>query len=349
MTAPLQIGPRGARTARTTARTRAGVRYLAGAVLMSLLVLQGCARAEGQTFRERLAERRGTAPAEATGLTLMQVTHQGMERSYYVHVPAGLAGQTGLPAVMMFHGGEGNGLDAERLTGLSQAADAAGFVAIFPNAPGQQWNDGRATTRSGIDDVAFARALIDTVAQRHGVSPGRVFAAGASNGGMFVQRLACEATGSFRAYAVAAANMPRDLAPGCAPQGAPAMLFFTGVADRLMPYEGGEIAAMRMLGVGVGGAVLSAAETRAFWTRAAGCASEGAAQAVPDRANDGTTVSLRTATGCAGGVTQEFYTIEGGGHTWPGTALRGSRLAGVASQDISATGQTVAFFRRYGL
>ncbi len=291
----------------------------------------------------------GRAQAQDGGLDLVTLTHQGVERSYYIHLPAALQGRTGNPAVLVFHGGEGDGLRAEAASGFSAAADAGGFVAIFPNSPGQQWNDGRAETRSDFDDVDFVRAVIADAATRDGVDQARVFAAGISNGGMFTQRLACDATDAFRAFGVLAANMPADLAPVCAPDSPAPMIFFNGTDDRLMPFDGGEIRSLRALGIGVGGTVLGHAATQDFWAEANGCTTRGGPRALPDGTADGTTVSVDTISGCRGGAELDFFTIAGGGHNWPGMDGRGGRFAGTISQDIDATHEIVTFFDRHGL
>jgi polyhydroxybutyrate depolymerase len=323
---------------------------LAVTVLLAAMAAWGCAGRQDGPIRDALRDRleqRLPAAQPGPGPALALVSSGGLERSYYVHVPPGLAAPA--PAVMLFHGGLGDGLDAERLSGLSAAAEAAGFVAILPNSAGGQWNDGRATTQSGIDDLAFVEAVLRDATLRHGVDPTRVFAAGMSNGGMFVQRLACERAELLRGAAVVAANMPADLAPACAPARPLPIAFFHGTADQIMPFAGGEIATGRLRRAGAGGAVLSRAETLGLWARAFGCRAAALPLPLPDRADDGTRASLETVSGCAGGVQIAAFTIEGGGHTWPGSQGGRSRLAGLASQDISATAEIVAFFRRYGL
>jgi polyhydroxybutyrate depolymerase len=315
--------------------------------LAALLLVSSC-RSDGQGLREGNAARGGADQQQTDGLARVGFMAGGIERSYYVHVPPALAGRSGLPAVLVFHGGEGDGRDAAAASRMAAAADAQGFVAIFPDSPGSQWNDGRATTASGIDDVGFVRALIGEATLRHGVDPARIFVAGVSNGGMFTQRLVCDAAGSIRAAAVVVANMPADLAPTCVPSRPVPMIFFTGTGDGLMPFEGGEIAAMRRLGVGVGGTVLSQAGTRDFWAGRFGCQTRGEPVALADIADDGTTVSRQSVTGCGGGAELVFFTIAGGGHNWPGSG-RGGRFAGTVSQDIDATAEILSFFRRHGL
>ncbi len=328
-----------------------------------MALFSGCASAEERPIRgfvRNLLANRDAQPettpqaqvgsgAEAGSLQFMTIMHQGQERSYFLHVPAALQGAQGVPAVMIFHGGEGDGRDAESASRLTAAADAGGFVAVFPNSPGQQWNDGRATTASAFDDVGFVRALVGELQVRNGVDPNRVFAAGMSNGGMFTQRLACDTAGTFRAYAVSVANMPRDLAPLCSPSQPVPMIFFNGTADRLMPFEGGDIATSRVMRAGVGGTVLSRDETQRFWAEQNGCAQVGAVRDLPDQVDDGTSVSFQDITGCRGGAVLQFYTIEGGGHTWPGGVGGRPRVTGLVSQEVNATREIVGFFRQFGL
>lgn len=292
-----------------------------------------------------LADRRDAAVA---GLLSETLHLGGIERSWYLALPAGAEGQTGLPAVLVFHGGEGDGRDAAAASRMTAAADAQGFVAVFPSSGGTQWNDGRSETATGPDDVAFVRALVDDLAARHGVDPARVFIAGVSNGGMFVERLACDAPDLFQAGAVVAATMPADLALDCVPGRPLPLIFFNGTDDRLMPFEGGEIASLRLLGIGVGGSVLSQSATRDFWASAFGCDTAGAPRALPDIADDGTTVTRQDIGDCRDGADLAFLTITGGGHNWPGSGP-GRRFAGTVSADIDATAEMLAFFARHGL
>ncbi|MHA6326655.1 CE1 family esterase [Roseivivax sp. CAU 1753] len=338
---------------------------LTGVMIVALLAAVACANtapttassdadlATGEapsTLRERIAERRaarnGDQPVGASvdGLQQFSFSFQGRERSYFVD-PATTG--SGRPAVLVFHGGEGDGRKAQQVSDLTSYARQQGFTAVFPNSPGQQWNDGRATTASGIDDVGYTRALVSDLRTRFGTDTSRVFASGISNGGMFVQRLACDAPDLFRAYAVVAANMPADLSGRCRTGQPQPMIFFNGTDDRLMPFGGGAIPTSRLMGLGVGGNVLSNVQTRDFWAGANSC---GAPTSTPqeDRVNDDTRLQLIRYE-CASGASLRFYLIEGGGHTWPDSSVGGSRLAGTVSREISATSAMLSFFRGYGL
>ncbi|MDP3340272.1 PHB depolymerase family esterase [Frigidibacter sp.] len=329
--------------------------FLIATTTLAIAATLGCAAAQDRPIRDAIKERRAAraaapaAPSSVAGMQLVEMSFQGRPRSYYVYVPRGAQGRGGLSAVMVLHGGQGSGEGIASTTGMTSAADQVGFVALFPNSDGKQWNDGRASTRSNIDDVGFLRAVIADASARFGVDSSRVFASGLSNGGLMTQRLACDAAGSFRAFGVVVANMPADLRASCSPARPVPMMFFNGTADNLMPYAGGEIKSLKALGMGAGGEVLSYEQTKAFWAGVDGCGGSTGQVAVPDRAKDGTEVSVEQFRSCSGGAELTFYTVEGGGHTWPGSAGGRSRMSGAVTQDISATSELVRFFGRYGL
>ncbi|NDV02343.1 alpha/beta hydrolase family esterase [Pseudoroseicyclus tamaricis] len=321
------------------------------AASLALATLAAAAEAQGngpirQLLRQRAGGGSGGGGAAVEGLQLVTLTHAGQERSYYAALPPG--GGAGLPVVMVFHGGEGDGTHAALASGLGTRVAAGELVALYPNAGGDQWNDGRAETQTGRDDVGFAIAVLADAARRYGIDPARAFAAGISNGGLFTQRLACEASGTFAAYGVIAATMPADLSRSCDPAAPAPMIFFNGTDDRLMPFGGGEIASAPLLGLGVGGTVLSAEGTRGFWARQDSCGGA-SREALADSTSDGTEVRL-VRYECSGGAALAFYIIEGGGHNWPGSDVGGGRrLAGTISRDVDATAEMLAFFRRFGL
>lgn len=61
-------------------------------------------------------------------------------------------------------------------------------------------------------------------------------------------------------------------------------------------------------------------------------------------------VTLTSWTGCTDDIEVGFYAIEGGGHTWPGSAIS-SLIAtlGVTNLDIDATDIAWQFFQRHPL
>ena len=284
----------------------------------------------------------------ATAATAHQgsIEVKGLTRTFTFYLPDGFSPSRRYPIVMLLHGGMANGERIEQQTGLGSHVDRGGFIAVLPDAGGEQWNDGRETTRSGRDDVAFLVAVVREMVMSRRGDPARVFVGGASAGGMMTQRLACEATTVFAAYAVAVANLPSALAATCRPARRTPIVFFESTTDPIMPWGGGEVRHGRFRGVG--GRVLSTPETIGFWSRVDGC---GRAQTrdIPNRVNDGTHVRVMNFGRCG----LVLYEIQGGGHTWPGGRTPGGAfvrwIVGNTTHAIDATSIMLDFFRRHGL
>src|SRR6185295_9868094 len=133
-------------------------------------------------------------------------------------------------------GGMMNGAQFADGTGLSAEGARRGYVVLAPDALGDNWNDGRPEMAAEIDDVGFIRAMLADVRGRAGVDPARVFATGASNGGLMSYRLACETGSTFRAVAPVIANLGSVLIRHCRPAGNVSVFMMPGNQDPLMPY-----------------------------------------------------------------------------------------------------------------
>ncbi len=273
-----------------------------------------------------------SAAAPAGGRRTLRVN--GVERTYLLDVPQSYRPGTQTPLVMVFHGAGGSGRRMAPHTGFSRLAAREGFVAVYPDGLGRRWNDGRSAV-APQDDVGFVKALLDTLERELSLDSTRVYAAGISNGAMFSYRLACELPGVFAAIAPVAGATPANLAESCGRTAPVSVLAIQGTADPLLPYAGG----------GVGG-VLSAAESIAFWARVAGCGEAPAVTDEPDRVRDGTRVRVTAYSGCRDGRAVELYTIQDGGHTWPGGPPVG-RSVGRVSREIDATALIWEFFARH--
>lgn len=271
----------------------------------------------------------------------------GRERTYHVHVPTTV--QTGgpLPLVLVFHGGGGTGVGAARLYGFNQLADARGFLAVYPDGVDRHWNDGRRPAGERwvnavlLDDAGFISALIDHLRATVQIDPRRVYAAGMSNGGIFSHRLACELSGKIAAIAPVAGTIAAPEAPQCAPGAPVSVIEWHGTDDRFVPYEGGEI-----LRRAEGGRVLSVDETIALWAKLNGCpAAVQRSNLAPVDPADHTRVRRTVYGPCRLESEVALYTIEGGGHTWPGTAPLA--IIEPTSRQVNATQVIWEFFERH--
>jgi polyhydroxybutyrate depolymerase len=251
------------------------------------------------------------------------------------------------PLVIVLHGGGGAGRLVEKLTGFSALADSEGFVVVYPDAVNRHWNDGREVTRfrsqrENVDDVGFVGALIDTLAGQLGLDRSRVYAAGVSNGGMMCYRLACELSGRLAAVAPVAAAMPESLAGACQPERPVSLLAINGTEDRLVPFQGG--------GVGLHakrGTVVSVRQSVEQWVRHNGCSPNPDSVWLPDAdPHDRVRVKRQLWGEGRDGAEVVLYTVEGGGHTWPGGAERPTRF-GRRAKDMDATRTIWDFFSRH--
>jgi polyhydroxybutyrate depolymerase len=285
------------------------------------------------------------SPAAAGTLQLQSITVGGVARNYYISLPPGFTNTKRYSLMFVLHGGTESGATSATKSQMQAQADRLGFIAVFPNTEGKEWNDGRQATSQNGKDVAFIAAIIDSLVQQKIVWRPRVFVAGISSGGMMAQRLACD-TSLFAGVAAVVANMPLDYVSRCKPPKLNTPIsFFLGTADPMMPYNGGKIPSGPNRGAG--GYVISAAKTVQSWTSFNGCEGE-QTLGLPNRADDGTTVIRHTFTGCRTGADVMFYEVTNGGHCWPGIG-DSSTFLGKCTKDINATEEIVHFFQAYGL
>ncbi|HXX44915.1 MAG TPA: PHB depolymerase family esterase [Candidatus Acidoferrales bacterium] len=269
----------------------------------------------------------------------------GLTRYYLLHVPSNLASGKPVPLVLVFHGGGGHDWNMPGFTHFDALADEQGFLVAYPDSVNGSWNDGRSL--STADDVGFVRALVDEVSRSHSVDPKGIYATGISNGGFFSNRLACDLADKFAAIASVAATMPQDLVPLCKPSRSISILYIQGTKDPLVPIDGGNIGFVRGRSRGL---CISLNDAAKFWRTRDGTSTEPAVAKFSDRVDDGTHVRRETWTAGRDSTEVVVYTIEGGGHTWPGgPQYLPVRLVGKASQNLDATRTIWDFFRSHSL
>lgn len=300
---------------------------LASAPLLVALLLSGCHRPD-------------------PGSVVTSISFGGRARSFVLHVPSSAPAPGARRLIISLHGRGGSGLQQEDLTGLSTLAERDGFIAIYPDGVDKSWADGRGASsaeKQGIDDVGFLGALIDWAVSNHGADPKRVHVSGHSNGGMMASRLGCDLSAKVASISPVAAELPELLSKSCAPIHPMSVMTFHGTDDAYVPYDGGT------LQKGAGGVILGAKAARAFWAEKAGCAPDPVLTAEPDRdPDDGTTVIREESKGCAQGAEVLLFTIQGGGHTWPGgDADLGERVVGKVSRELDASELQVTFFTKH--
>ena len=268
-----------------------------------------------------------------------------LDRSYGLHVPAGWTPGSESPLVLAFHGIQSGPANLRTVSGLDAVADDHGVVVAYPAAARGDWNTecldcGSDAVVDQIDDVGFVADLIDRIDAAVGVARRRVYAIGISNGALFVHHLACASRSHFAGVAsVAATLLAQEYVPACGGGRGLPFAFFLGSNDTFFPPEG-RLAGNDLIHV----RLLSIEESVATWAGRNGCAGAPAVTELPDLEDDGTTVSRHRHAACADGAEVVYYSIQGGGHTWPGSPTAGGGAVGRVSREISASETAVRFF-----
>lgn len=286
------------------------------------------------------------ANSAPTGDTKHTLEFGGLTRSYLLHVPPSYDASRPMPVVLALHGGASNGEQMVHFCGLSEKADEAGFIAVYPNGTGRlerilTWNAGNCcgyASREGIDDVGFIQALLDDLGRRIRIDPKRIYASGISNGGMMAHRLGAELSDRIAAIA----PISGALAIGALkPREPVSVMHFHGTADQFAPFDGGH--GERSLQAIV---FDSAEHTIKAWAKADGCPDEPVVVKEAAKVDDGTSVTRTTYGPGKGGAEVVLVLIDGGGHTWPGRESR-ARFLGKATQNISANDLMWEFFKKH--
>lgn len=276
-------------------------------------------------------------PWENVRITYDDFTYagDGITRSVGVMQPASRGGRA--PAIVVLHFNLGSAPGMANLTEIGELARDEGVVILLPNAADATWAHNPSEIGAS-DDAGFLAAMIDEYVLRYDLDPRRIYMTGYSQGGNMTVRMACEYPGKIAAGASVAATMRKSLARQCAPSVPTPMAFFHGTDDKQVPYGPGLPSLLRnLLGVGA----LSAQDAAKYWAEVNGCTGDAVRTNLPSPVDDGTTIQLDNYDGCAA-----LYTINGGGHTWPGV-LDFVPVAGITTQNLRANRAMWDFFKRF--
>lgn len=267
-----------------------------------------------------------------------------VEYTYQWTVPSTYVGDP-IPVVLDFHGIGSNGAQQAVFSGWAAKAEAEGFLAVQPTGISLP-DDDRASWElpqfdSDLrDDVAMVVDLLGLVSGSVCIDPNRVYATGMSNGAFFTSELVCDLSGTIAAAVSVAGVTHHDT---CMPSRAVPYLAFHGTADTTVPFAGGGVSTLE--GADGPSEFFEQVMPDEFAEFAAdfGCTESADTSVTPE-------VTLTSWTGCTDNVEVGFYTIEGAGHTWPGSIISSAIPSlGVTNLDIDATEIAWQFFQRHPL
>ncbi|MCU0839912.1 MAG: alpha/beta fold hydrolase [Rhodospirillales bacterium] len=263
----------------------------------------------------RLARRRRLPPLavspELDG-RLADIEIDGDRRQYLYYRPATASGGTPPPLLLVCHGGLGNPVNCARASRINPAAERYGFAAVYPSALGL-WADGRETTGRGSADITFVVDLCQRLCRTEGLDHRRVYAVGASNGGMFVLRLALEVPELFAGFAATMAAMPAQLARDAIPGRPAPLMMVNGLRDPMIPWQGGTVGGRP----GAGGSILAVEDSVAFWRQRNRCLPARISQFASAARSGAAAAELADFPPAAGGAPLRFLKLFWHRHEWP--------------------------------
>jgi polyhydroxybutyrate depolymerase len=264
----------------------------------------------------------------------------GSYRTYLLHLPTDYNGSNELPMVIAMHGGFGSGPQLETQSKLSEKADEADFIVVYPEGVSsplniRTWNAGGCcgySMNNNIDDVGFISSLIDSLSNDLAVDTDRIYATGMSNGAFMSYRLACEIPEKIAAIAPVAGTMNVDL---CIPSRAVPIIQFHSFEDSNVPYLGG-------IGDGVSSHYNPPIDSvQNAWAVMNNCL------IINDTLYTGSDFTHIRWSDCDCMYEQQFYITTDGGHSWPGGMQ--TPIGDPPSEYINANDLMWDFFQMYSL
>lgn len=231
----------------------------------------------------------------------------GEKRYYRIYVPEDLSTKEKVPLLLALHQFSDTAKGMEKLTGFDVLAEKEKFIVVYPQGKWRIWK----TEPLPNKDTKFLDALIEYLVRTYPIDVERIYATGASAGGMMIQAYACYSK-NLSGIAPVMGSMLRKYSEERKPTKKIPVLLIHGTADPVVPYNGGETYA----GPGRTANFLSAEENAKWWANEYNC------NLSPQ------VVKLQDSN-----VNDEFYSeliyypgepkvalikIHGGGHTWPG-------------------------------
>jgi len=246
------------------------------------------------------------------------IQHDGLARTYRVHVPARYDPAEPAPLLVALHGGGMDRMGDDGFDSLARESDFHGFIAVYPDgwtAPGKgqraSWNAGNCcgdARARNVNDVGFVQQVVTHVFRQVSIDRERIYAAGVSDGGMMAYRLACDLPHLFRG--IASVGGADDTAARCAGDKPVSVLHFHARNDPRVPFA-------------------SARATTARWAELNGCSDK------PRRVLEKDGAYCEAWSYCRRQTEVRMCATDTGGHSWPGAKARAGAAA--PSQAISAT------------
>lgn len=273
-----------------------------------------------------------------------EITSDGREREYTLHVPPGYDGKTPMPLVVVLHGLSQDSNSIAKLSAMSEKADKEGFIVAYPNATKwlgvkslRAWDVDNGVQIPGTDsnDVGFIRDMVTAIKGNMAVDQGSVYAAGFSNGGMLTYKLASQMSETFSAVAVISGGSDgKEMKPSKDVS----VLSIHGDRDKVVPKNGSWYGTS-LVDLGLP-SFQSTEQSFQQWKSMMNI------QDQPVVRNQNGVVSAQ-AVNKETGTEVVSYMIHGGTHEWPGSARAIKTNPNSAEANFNATDKIWDFFKAH--
>jgi polyhydroxybutyrate depolymerase len=257
----------------------------------------------------------------------------GVSRSYQLYVPAAYTPGTDVPVVLNLHGYGSNNTQQMAYANFKPIADTANFLILAPlgiadGTGTAHWNANWAT---GVDDIGFINALLDTISANYSVNQDRIYSTGMSNGGFMSLTLAGQLDNRIAAVASVTGTMSVIQVPANTVTRPVPVMQIHGDADPTVNYNGDAY-------------FLSVDSVINYWVDHNNCNPTPVFTALANtNTTDGCTAEKYEYLGGDNGSEVVHYKILGGAHTWPDASV----TIGVTNRDFNACKVIWEFFSRY--
>jgi len=291
------------------------------------------------------------------------ISHDGLTRYFSYYMPSQL--KPNPDVVLLFHGGTQSmrKILRKRAGGTQEwqsLAEKNGFLLLLPNGVNvktgdtkgdkQNWNDCRIAVKgnnsaSTADDVGFVDQLLEWSVLNFKINQSRVYATGASNGGMMSLRLITELSNRITAAAVFIAHQPEKT--DCTKPTRPVpLLMMSATDDPWMLWQGGQIR-------DDGPVMMSALDTLEYWLQVnkANKEKQQTRQLADSNKKDNSVIIQTIYPAKKGGQPVWFYKIQDAGHTMPSKKHKvpfiARLLVGSQNKDLEATHEAWRFLQQF--
>jgi polyhydroxybutyrate depolymerase len=268
------------------------------------------------------------------------IVSSGVTRRYLLYVPKTYDRSKATPLVISIHPAATWPAVEMNISRWNELAEQHGFIVVYPAGSGaffDGFSPGPHVWPMGPHslgrDVRFISDLIDKLEAEYNIDPERIYADGMSNGGGMAFALSCKLSDRIAAVGAVAAAQQLPWVQ-CGDSKPVPTVAFHGTADRFAPYQG------RSSPIAPG-----PFPNIPDWT--AHVAQRNQCRGDPIDTQIAPTVRRLAYTNCAQNADVTLYTIEGGGHSWPGGKPLPEWWVGYTTREINATSVMWAFFSQH--